>query len=81
MAKHEDNRVAILRSGATNKRNYITAEMRHYKPNDYEADDLEFILINHGVNDQMTKDQVITFAMGLLELTGVLETEKFIKEL
>lgn len=81
MPQREDKRVAILRSGESRKRGYITAEMRHYSPREYEANDLEFILINHGVNDVMTKDQVISFAMGLLELTGVLESEKFIKEI
>lgn len=75
------NKVAILRSAANNHRGYITAEMRQYQPSSDEPQDAKFILINHGLNDLMTREEVISFAMGLLELTNVLETEKFLKEL
>lgn len=80
MGKQGDKE-AVLRSSESRHKGHISAIMRSYDPDTrYEDKDCEFIMINYGVNDKFSKEQAIQFALGILELTGAIDSEKFIRE-
>ncbi|MBO0467907.1 hypothetical protein JZO73_10230 [Enterococcus plantarum] len=56
----------------TDAKNYTCTEIREFIPDEHEPQNAEYMLITHGVQPMLTKEELNQFALKILTLTGYL---------